>query len=251
MSTEGTPDPASQPSEPVGGDATPSAEAPAPEPAEPEAVSSYPPAEPGPSSYPPAEPGASSYPPAEPGASSYPPAEPGPASSYPPPEYGQPPYAPPYAPGGPAAPGYQQPGYQQPGYQQPGYQAPPAPGYGYQQPAYPPAYGPTPLSPSDERLWATLAHVGPILTSFLAPLLIWLILRERSRFVDDQGKEALNFQIFLAIVYVVGAILTVIIVGFAIIFAAWVVSIVFGIQGAIVAGRGEPYRYPLSWRVIK
>jgi len=231
MSTEGTPDPASQPSDPVGGDATPSAEppeAPAPEPAapaEPEAAASYPPA--GPEA-----------------ASSYPPAEPAP-SSYPPPDYGPPPYAPPHGPAGAAGPGYQEPGYQQPGYQQP------PPGYGYQQPAYPPAYGPAPLSPSDERLWATLAHVGPILTSFLAPLLIWLILRDRSRFVDDQGKEALNFQIFLAIVYVVGVITTFILVGFLILPAAWILSIVFGIQGAIVAGRGELYRYPLTWRVIK
>jgi uncharacterized Tic20 family protein len=248
MSTEGTPDPASQPSDPVGGDATPSAEPPAPEPAAPvehEAAASYPPVEPEPSPYVPAEP------------------EP---SSYPPPEYAQPPYAPPYGPGGPAEPGYQQPGYQQPGYQQPGYQQPgyqqpgyqqpgyQQPGYqqpGYQQPAYPPAYGPAPLSPSDERLWATLAHVGPILTSFLAPLLIWLILRDRSRFVDDQGKEALNFQIFLAIVYVVGVLTTFILIGFLILPAAWILSIVFGIQGAIVAGRGELYRYPLTWRVIK
>jgi|GEM_PF-122130 len=231
MSTEGTPDPASQPSDPVGGDATPSAEppeAPAPEPAapaEPEAAASYPPA--GPEA-----------------ASSYPPAEPAP-SSYPPPDYGPPPYAPPHGPAGAAGPGYREPGYQEPGYQQP------PPGYGYQQPAYPPAYGPAPLSPSDERLWATLAHVGPILTSFLAPLLIWLILRDRSRFVDDQGKEALNFQIFLAIVYVVGVITTFILVGFLILPAAWILSIVFGIQGAIVAGRGELYRYPLTWRVIK
>lgn len=231
MSTEGTPDPASQPSDPVGGDATPSAEppeAPAPEPAapaEPEAAASYPPA--GPEA-----------------ASSYPPAEPAP-SSYPPPDYGPPPYAPPHGPAGAAGPGYREPGYQEPGDQQP------PPGYGYQQPAYPPAYGPAPLSPSDERLWATLAHVGPILTSFLAPLLIWLILRDRSRFVDDQGKEALNFQIFLAIVYVVGVITTFILVGFLILPAAWILSIVFGIQGAIVAGRGELYRYPLTWRVIK
>ena len=162
-------------------------------------------------------------------------------TSYPSPEYGQAPYGQPSPEPGPA--------FDQ-GQQQPGYQAPP-PGYGYQQPGYQPPYGAPPLSPSDERLWATLAHIGPVLTSFVAPLLIWLVFRERSRFVDDQGKEALNFQISLAIAYVVGIITTPIVIGFFILLAAWILAIVFGIQGAIVASKGEPYRYPLTWRVIK
>ncbi len=153
--------------------------------------------------------------------------------------------------------GYQQPGYQQPEYGQPGYQA------GYQQPGYgqppygaqpgygQPGYGqPLPLAPSDERMWATLAHIGPIVVSFLAPLIIWLVFRERSRFVDDQGKEALNFQIFLVVAYVVGIITIPIVIGIFILIAAWILAIVFGIQGAIVTSRGEPYRYPLNWRVI-
>lgn len=154
----------------------------------------------------------------------------------PPPGYGQPGYGPP--------PGYGQPGHgQPPGYGQPPYGPPP--GYG------PPGYGAAPrLSPSDERMWATFAHVGPILVGFLAPLIIWLVFRERSRFVDDQGKEALNFQISLAIAYVVGVITTPILIGFLILLGAWVLAIAFGIQGAIVAGRGEPYRYPFNWRVI-
>ncbi len=157
-----------------------------------------------------------------------------------PPGYDQSPYGQP----GPTDPGYQQGGYP-PGYQQP-YQQP-----GYQQP-YPPGYvAAAPLSPSDERMWATLAHVGPILVGFLAPLLIWLLLRERSRFVDDQGKEALNFQIFLAIVYVVGVITAALVIGIFILLAAWLLAIVFGIQGAIAANRGELYRYPFNWRVIK
>ncbi len=193
MSTEGTPDPALEPDQPVDGD---SAGAPAPET----------------------------------------------PTSYPPPEYGQTPYGQPAPQPGPAG---------DQGQQQPGYQAPP-PGYGNQQPGYQQPYaGAAPLSPSDERLWATLAHIGPVLTSFVAPLLIWLVFRERSRFVDDQGKEALNFQISLAIAYVVGIITAFLVIGFFILLAAWILAIVFGIQGAIVASRGEPYRYPLTWRVIK
>ena len=143
---------------------------------------------------------------------------------------------------GQQAPSGAQPGYGQPGYGQPGYGQP---GYGH------PGYGPAaPLSPSDERMWATFAHIGPVLAGFLAPLVIWLVFRERSRFVDDQGKEALNFQITLAIAYVVGALTAWLVVGFLILLAAWVLAIVFGIQGALATGRGEPYRYPFIWRFI-
>ena len=221
MSTEGTPDPAPDPAGPVGGDAAgvPEPAAPAPQPLEPTAPEGSVPT--------PDVTGQADA-----------------TSSYPPPGYAQAPYGQPYAEPGPAG-GYEQVP-PQPGYQQ-------APGYGYQQPAYQQPYGgqAAPLSPSDERLWATLAHLGPILVGFLAPLVIWLVLRDRSRFVDDQGKEALNFQIFLTIVYVVGGITTVILVGFVILLAAWVMALVFGIQGAIVASRGEHYRYPFTWRIIR
>jgi len=107
------------------------------------------------------------------------------------------------------------------------------------------------MSQSDERLYATLGHVGIIIVGFLAPLIVWLIGKERSEFVDDQGKEALNFSILITIAYVVGWITSVILVGFLILLAALVLSIIFCIQGAIAANKGERYRYPFNWRIIK
>ena len=69
----------------------------------------------------------------------------------------------------------------------------------------PPAYSPAqPLSPSDERLWATLVHVGGIVIGFISPLLGYLLLKDRSAFVGENSKNALNFQITIAIAYVVG-----------------------------------------------
>ncbi len=130
----------------------------------------------------------------------------------------------------------------------PPYQAAP-PAYG--QPAYGAPAPAVPLSQSDERLWATLSHVGGILFGFLAPLIIWLVFKDRSRFVEDQGKEALNFQILVTIAYIVGSILIFVIIGFFILLAAWILAIVFGIQGAIRANKGEAYRYPLNWRIVK
>ncbi len=113
----------------------------------------------------------------------------------------------------------------------------------------PPA--PRPLSDSDARLYATLSHVGVIVAGFLPPLIFWLIGKDRSAFVDDQGKEALNFSILITMLYVIGGILSVIFVGLLVLFGAWVLSLVFCIQGAIAANKGERYRYPLNWRVIK
>lgn len=216
MSTEGTPDPAPEPAGPVGGDA-----AGVPEPA--------PPAQP----LDPPAPAGSFPPPAATG-------QPDAASSYPPPGYAQAPYGQPYAEPGPAG-GYEQ-APPQPGYQQ-------APAYGYQQPY---AGQAAPLSPSDERLWATLAHIGGIVFGFIAPLVIWLVFRGRSRFVDDQGKEALNFQILLVIAAIGFSIITAVTLGIGgLLFLSFIVALVFMIQGAIAANRGELYRYPFNWRIIK
>jgi len=123
-------------------------------------------------------------------------------------------------------------------------------------PPPPPAAAPQPqpqqpMSQSDERLYATLGHVGIIIVGFLAPLIVWLIGKERSEFVDDQGKEALNFSILITIAYIIGAITSVILIGLLILFAAFVVSIIFCIQGAIAANKGERYRYPFNWRIVK
>lgn len=108
-----------------------------------------------------------------------------------------------------------------------------------------------PLTPGEEQGWGVALHLGGVFLSWLVPLVVWLVFRERSRMIDDHGKEALNFQITLFIAYVVGGILTVILIGALIIFIAWVCAIVFGIMAAIAAYNRRPYRYPISIRFIK
>ena len=133
---------------------------------------------------------------------------------------------------------------------------PPAPQYGAgpQYGAAAPQYvaGPAaPMSDSDQRLWSTLSHVGGILFGFLAPLVIWLVFKERGRYVEDQSKEALNFQITLAIAYIVSLFLMIIIIGFVTFAIAWICAIVFGIIAAMAANKGEAYRYPVTLRLVK
>ena len=161
----------------------------------------------------------------------------------PPPEQG---YAPPPPPTGYAPPtGYTPP----PGYATP---PPPAPGYGGPQGAYQPQYAMgAPLSDSDQRLWSVLSHIGGVFVSFLVPLVVWLVFKGRGAFVEDQSKEALNFQITLAIAYVVGFITLIFIVGIVILIAAGLCAVVFGIIAAVQSSQGVLYRYPVCIRFIK
>lgn len=138
------------------------------------------------------------------------------------------------------------PAYQAP---PPGYQAPP-PGYAAPPPGYAAA---APMSDSDQRLWAMLAHLGGILFGFVAPLIVWLVYREKSRFVEEQAKEALNFQITMLIGWVVIFILTLVTFGLAglLYLLLWAAILVFSIIAGLAANKGEAYRYPFALRLIK
>lgn len=105
-------------------------------------------------------------------------------------------------------------------------------------------------SSSDDNNMAMLAHVLGIITCFIGPLVLYLTIKDKP-YVIEQSKEALNFQITIAIGYVIGAILTVIFIGGLIYAAAGILSLIFGIIAAMAASKGEHYRYPISIRMIK
>lgn len=114
----------------------------------------------------------------------------------------------------------------------------------------PPAVA-APLSDSDARMYATIAHAGNIVFPAIAPLIMWLIGKDKSPFVDTEGKEALNFGILAVIVYIASSVLMVVLIGFLTWAAMAIIALIFGIQGAIKANKGENYRYPFSLRLIK
>lgn len=114
-----------------------------------------------------------------------------------------------------------------------------------------PGHAPMAIS-SEDRNMAMLAHLLGALLGFLGPLIIWLVKKDDSPFVNDQGKEALNFQLTLLIFYFIAVFVTVISCG--IIFFApmvpWLLQLIFGIIGAVAANKGEYYRYPMTIRMI-
>jgi uncharacterized protein len=118
--------------------------------------------------------------------------------------------------------------------------APSSPGY----------TGPTP--DKDAISMGMLCHLLGIFTGFLGPLIIWLIKKDSSPWVDDQGKEALNFQIAALIVSLVCIpLIYVFCIGALLLLAVHVTRIVFGIIATIQANQGIAYRYPLTLRLIK
>ncbi|WP_168627507.1 MULTISPECIES: DUF4870 domain-containing protein [unclassified Cryobacterium] len=108
-----------------------------------------------------------------------------------------------------------------------------------------------PLNPSDEKLWSTLIHIGGIFFSFIPALIGYIVLKDRGPFVRQHTATALNFQITMAIAYVVGTITIIIVVGILILIAVWIVTIIFSIMAAVAANKGEYYSYPLAIKFVK
>ena len=107
------------------------------------------------------------------------------------------------------------------------------------------------------RIWATISHlaafVGFIIPfgNIIAPLIVWLLLRKDYAFVDEQGKESLNFQISITIYSFIAFVLFLIVIG---IFIAPLIAIfmfIAVIVASIETARGKHFKYPLSLKFIK
>jgi uncharacterized Tic20 family protein len=115
-------------------------------------------------------------------------------------------------------------------------------------------------SSSDDRTMGMLCYLLGIFTSFIGPLIIWLIKKDQSRFVDYHGREVLNFKINLIVMWliVVSLVMAVSFVTFGfglmlflpLYLAMMVYVLVVLIMGAMKANRGELYHFPLTIRII-
>ena len=120
----------------------------------------------------------------------------------------------------------------------------------------------------EERQWAMFAHLsallGGLVTSavggwgfFLGPLVIWLIKKDTMPFVDDQAKEALNFNITVSAIFLILLILTFLSLGIGalitvpVMLIVGIAALVFIVIAAIKSNEGVAYRYPFAIRLIK
>ena len=110
----------------------------------------------------------------------------------------------------------------------------------------------------DERTWAMVSHLSALtgfftggLGSIVAPLIVWMLKKEEMPFVDEQGKESLNFQITMLIAALISGLLVLVLIGVLLLIAVVIIDLVFVIIASVKANEGEHYRYPLSLRLIK
>ena len=111
--------------------------------------------------------------------------------------------------------------------------------------------------PKEARTWAMACHLAALVGLLgngvgflLGPLVVWLIKRKEHPFIDDQGKEAINFQITMFIAFLIGGLLAIIGIGLLILAVLAVVEIVMPILAGLEANKGKRYRYPLTIRLI-
>ena len=126
----------------------------------------------------------------------------------------------------------------------------PPPGVNYAAP------GPTESDPN-ARTMGMLCHLlalsGFIIPfgSIIGPLVIWLIKKDQIPFVNDQGKESLNFQITVILALIACFVLMFVVIGFFLLPVVGITALVFIIIASIKANQGIAYRYPFALRLIK
>ena len=138
---------------------------------------------------------------------------------------------------------------------QPGADAPPA---GTSTPQPPPGYGPTPMSPTEERNLGMVAHVVPAVLlplsagtlGFVASLVIYLIYKDRGPFVRAHAANSLNVQIVTAILLVISTALMIVLIGFLTYPVVIIAATVIHIMGAMKANSGEWWTPPLTPRLV-
>jgi len=105
----------------------------------------------------------------------------------------------------------------------------------------------------DDKNLGMLTHLSGILLGFIVPLIIWLMNKEKTdkSWLNTEAVEALNFQITIAIGYVICLVLTAVLIGALLMPILWIFNIVFCIIAGLKAKEGTSYRYPFAIRLIK
>jgi len=110
----------------------------------------------------------------------------------------------------------------------------------------------------DARMWAMFCHLAglagylmPCVGNIIGPLILWQIKKDEYPFVDEQGKEAVNFQISMTLYAIISISLIVIIIGLFLLSAVVVVDLIFLLVAAVKANNGQSYCYPFTIRFVK
>ncbi|MFS0781559.1 DUF4870 domain-containing protein [Bacillus sp. 1P06AnD] len=106
------------------------------------------------------------------------------------------------------------------------------------------------MASRDERVLAALIYIVSFFTAFIGPLLIWLLQKDKSSFIDYHGREYLNFLISYTVYSIVASILMIVLIGFILLPIVGLAAFILTIIGAVKAYNGEEYRFPLIFRLL-
>lgn len=104
---------------------------------------------------------------------------------------------------------------------------------------------------SEERTLAAVIYGISFFTAFIGPVIIWLMKKDESEFIDYHGKEYLNFLISYAVYTAISAILVILLVGIFLLWLLGIFAFIFTIIAAINAYDGKMYRIPFIFRIIR
>ena len=120
---------------------------------------------------------------------------------------------------------------------------------------------PAPSLPSEPKgqaiTWAMVCHLSGFagfvfpFANIIAPLLIWGFKRTEFPYLDDQGKEAINFQISIAIYYIIAILLIIIVIGLFLLPLIAAFHIIAMIVAGVESAHGKYFRYPLTIRFLR
>jgi uncharacterized Tic20 family protein len=112
-------------------------------------------------------------------------------------------------------------------------------------------YTPVITPTADEKTLAILSHILTIISSFIAPLIIYLLKKDDSPYVAEHAKESLNFQITMFILYIISFILIIVLIGILLIWVLTIANLILVIIATIKASENKMYKYPINFRLIK
>lgn len=104
---------------------------------------------------------------------------------------------------------------------------------------------------NDEKMLAALIYVISFFAPIVGPLIIWLLKKDESSFIDYHGREYFNFFISYTVYMIISGILTIVLIGFIGLIVFSIMLVVFTIIAAVKAYEGSEYQFPLIFRIIK
>lgn len=114
------------------------------------------------------------------------------------------------------------------------------------------------ISDPEEKKWGMFAHLSalatfvlPVAGNIIGPLVIYLIKKDEFEFVNDQGKEVLNFQITWSLIFIVSIVLIFVGIGILMLIGFGIAWLVLVVVGSVAASNGQYYRYPFTIKFLQ